>query len=90
MSKKHVFLSQVFMTFLMATSMSGIMSLISVGPSMEWLASWPKQILIAWPIAFVITMFAWPASMGLAGKLVRPQTTTPAADAEPETVSGPI
>ncbi|MGO1770217.1 MAG: DUF2798 domain-containing protein [Microbacterium sp.] len=73
MSKKFVFLSQVFMTFIMAATMSGIMGLIFTGPSLEWLGAWPKQFLIAWPIAFALTMVAWPASMALAGRVVRPR-----------------
>lgn len=71
MSKKSVFLSQVFMTFIMAATMSGIMGLIIMGPSADWLAAWPKQFIVAWPIAFVLTMFAWPASMKLAGLVLR-------------------
>ncbi|MFC0248082.1 DUF2798 domain-containing protein [Citricoccus parietis] len=74
MSKKHVFLSQVFMTFIMAATMSGLLGMIfSGGPSMEWLTLWPRQFIIAWPIAFILTMFAWPASMALAGKALRPR-----------------
>ncbi len=71
MDKKFVLLSQVFMTFIMATLMSGIMGLIIQGPSMDWLSRWPLQILIAWPIAFALTMLAWPASMKLAGAALR-------------------
>ncbi|MHA2789967.1 DUF2798 domain-containing protein [Corynebacterium sp. S7] len=37
------------------------------GFSMEWLRSWPVSIIVAWPIAFIITMFAWPTSTKLAG-----------------------
>ena len=70
MSKKHVLLSQIFMTFIMAASMSG---LIIAGPSMDWLARWPLQFLIAWPIAFALTMVAWPASMKLAAAALRPR-----------------
>lgn len=74
MSKKHVFLSQVFMTFIMAATMSGLLGMIfSGGPSLEWLGAWPRQFIVAWPIAFVLTMFAWPASMALAGKALRPR-----------------
>ena len=47
MDKKFVLLSQVFMTFIMATLMSGIMGLTIQGPSMDWLSRWPLQILIA-------------------------------------------
>lgn len=72
MSKKYVFVSQVFMTFIMAATMSGLLGLIFGGGfSMEWLQTWPKQFIIAWPIAFVLTMFAWPTSMKLAGATLR-------------------
>lgn len=73
MDKKHIILSQVIMTFLMAASMSGIMGLIIEGPSMDWLSTWPKQFIIAWPIAFCLTMVAWPAAMSLAGTILRPR-----------------
>lgn len=71
MDKKFVLLSQVFMTFIMALTMSGLMGLIVQGPSMEWLTHWPLQFLIAWPIAFALTMVAWPAAMALAGATLR-------------------
>lgn len=70
MNKKSVFLSQVIMTFIMASTMSGLMGLIIAGPSMEWLGNWPKQFIIAWPIAFALTMVAWPTSMALTGRIL--------------------
>lgn len=47
MSKKCVILTQVIMTVLMGTTMSGVTSLIVVGPLMEWLAGRPRQLLVA-------------------------------------------
>ena len=55
MNKKTILISQILMTFMMAMSMSGIMSLIALGPTADWLAIWMKQFLFAWPIAFVLT-----------------------------------
>ena len=81
MNKKFLFISQVFMTFLMAALMSGIMGLIFSGPSLEWLARWPLQFLVAWPIAFALTMFAWPASMKLAGAVLRPRSAEGGSEA---------
>ena len=52
---KTLLLAQVFITFFMAASMSGIMSVIHMGPTMEWLQTWPREFIIAWPIAFVLT-----------------------------------
>ena len=73
MDKKSIILSQVIMTFLMASLMSGLMGVIIQGPSIEWLTAWPKQFLIAWPIAFALTMVAWPASMALTGLILKPR-----------------
>ena len=67
MNKNFMLLSQVFMTCIMAATMSGLMSLIHTGPSVQWLKDWPLQFVIAWPIAFCLTMVAWPAAMKLAG-----------------------
>ena len=83
MSKKFIFVAQIFMTFIMAASMSGLMGLIFTGFSMQWLADWPQQFLIAWPIAFVLTMFTWPASMAMARFVLRPRASA-AGTAAPE------
>jgi len=73
-SKKLALLSQVFMTFMMAASMSGLMSLFHSGLTREWLAAWPVQLLIAWPLAFCLTMVAWPAATRLAAATLRPRS----------------
>ena len=73
MNKKTILISQLLMTFMMAASMSGIMSLIAMGPTADWLAAWPRQFAFAWPIAFVLTMIAWPLAMAMTGYLVRPK-----------------
>ncbi|WP_147918123.1 DUF2798 domain-containing protein [Ruania zhangjianzhongii] len=80
MNKKRALVTQVIMTFIMAATMSAIMSLIFAGPSMQWLAGWPKQFLIAWPIAFALTMVAWPASMAISGAILRPRQQQERAD----------
>lgn len=72
MDKKTALIAQVFMTFMMALSMSGIMSVIELGPTVVWLNHWPKIFLIAWPTAFVLTMVAWPTAMALARKVAKP------------------
>ncbi|WP_072185433.1 DUF2798 domain-containing protein [Citrobacter sp. CtB7.12] len=65
MDKRAILISQLLMTFMMASSMSGIMLLIAVGPTVQWLALWSRQFLMAWPIAFILTMIAWPVSVKL-------------------------
>jgi len=65
MDKKSVLISQLLMTFMMALSMSGIMSVIELGPTATWLAFWPGEFAIAWPTAFVLTMIMWPLALSL-------------------------
>jgi hypothetical protein len=71
--RKTLLLAQVLITFMMALSMSGIMSLIALGPTAHWISVWPKQFLIAWPIAFVLTLFiskfAFALAFAIMGKL---------------------
>ena len=69
LDKKTLMLAQIFMTFMMAFSMSGIMSLIALGPTAEWLHVWPRQFAMAWPIAFVLTMFVSRIGFGLAVRI---------------------
>lgn len=56
MDKRIVLTAQIFITFMMAFLMSGIMSLIALGPTSLWLQVWPRQFIIAWPVAFCLTL----------------------------------
>ncbi len=67
--KKTLLLAQVFITFMMAASMSGIMSLLALGPTSQWLHAWPGQFAMAWPIAFVLTMVVSRLGFGLAVRI---------------------
>lgn len=72
MDRKSALLAQVFMTFFMAATMSGPLGLVAAGgPSGAWLTAWPRQFLLAWPIAFGLTMVAWPASTALSRTVLR-------------------
>lgn len=71
MNKKRILITQVLMTCMMAATMSGIMSLIALGPSQLWLEVWARQFPFAWPIAFVMTMLIFPIANRLAGLIVR-------------------
>jgi hypothetical protein len=67
MSKKTIILAQLFITFSMALSMSGIMGFIALGA--EFLARWPQSFIIAWPIAFVVSQIITPLSFKLAHRM---------------------
>ena len=68
--KKILLVAQGFITLMMAASMSGIMSLIALGPTRQWLMEWPIAFITAWPIAFVLTLFAGPLGFKLATKVL--------------------
>ncbi|MHC3128113.1 hypothetical protein OB03_12870 [Brevundimonas sp. GN22] len=70
---KTLLLAQVFITFFMALSMSGIMSAIHMGVGAEWLRVWPREFIVAWPIAFVLTQVFSRLGFKLAFTLRRPQ-----------------
>lgn len=74
MDKRTLRNAQIFMTQMMAFMMSGLMSLLARGPSIEWLMDWPLQFIIAWPIAFVLTKLTWPLSMKLAARMTSGQS----------------
>lgn len=67
--RKTILLAQLLITMTMAASMSGIMSLFAMGPTPEWLYEWPRQFIIAWPIAFVLTLFVSRIAFGIAGRV---------------------
>ena len=55
MEKKTLIVAQIFMTCMMAFTMSGIMMFIALGPDAFAVRDWLMQFIIAWPIAFVMT-----------------------------------
>lgn len=69
MNKKTLIIAQLSITFCMAFTMSGVMSLIYGGYHDKWLQEWPLQALTAWPIAFFFTQFYGPLGFIIAGKL---------------------
>ncbi len=68
--KKILLVAQGFITLMMAASMSGIMSLIALGPTRQWLMEWPIAFITAWPIAFCMTLFVGPLGFKLATKVL--------------------
>jgi hypothetical protein len=66
-SKKLIILAQVFISCLMAFLMSGIFSYFHLGFTAQWLQIWSSTFIIAWPIAFVLSMVVGPLSFKMAG-----------------------
>jgi sulfite exporter TauE/SafE len=69
--KKTLLIAQLCITCMMAFSMSGIMGLLVMGPTAEWLHAWPRQFITAWPIAFILTLFVGRIGFAIAHRVVR-------------------
>ena len=69
-TKKLIILAQVFISGLMAFLMSGIMSCLHMGFTAIWLEVWSSTFLIAWPIAFALSLIVGPISFKMAGFLM--------------------
>lgn len=65
-SRKLIILAQVFISCLMAFLMSGLFSYFHLGLTMQWLQIWSSTFIIAWPIAFVLSMVVGPVSFRMA------------------------
>ncbi|MEF2230074.1 MAG: DUF2798 domain-containing protein [Pseudodesulfovibrio sp.] len=61
----------VLMSGFMALIMSGCLSLINFGPTPEWLRSWGRSFLLAWPLALVLSLSFGSLLMRLSHRLVR-------------------
>ena len=70
-SKKTLILAQVFISLMMAFLMSGIMSMIALGPTHLWLWAWPWQFILAWPIAFCLSLVVSRLGFALSVRLTR-------------------
>jgi hypothetical protein len=68
-SPKTIILAQALISLMMAASMSGIMSLIAMGPTKEWLHAWPKHFIVAWPIAFCLSLVVSKVAFDIAVRL---------------------
>lgn len=71
MDKRTLIIAQILITFMMALSMSGIMSAIGMGLTAEWLHAWPRQFIIAWTVAFILTQATTRVAFPVAFKLRR-------------------
>jgi len=69
-NKKLIILAQAIISGLMALLMSGLMSLFHLGFSAELLQIWSSTFIVAWPIAFVLSLFVGPASFKMAGLIL--------------------
>lgn len=56
-NKKIIIIAQVLISFMMALLMSGIFSFINLGFTELWIKTWLSNFIVAWPIAFILSLF---------------------------------
>ncbi|MGL4418001.1 MAG: DUF2798 domain-containing protein [Plesiomonas shigelloides] len=54
---------------MMACLMTGIFSLLELGFSLTWLHAWAKHFLLAWPVAFCLSLVVGNLGFKLAEKV---------------------
>lgn len=67
--KQTLIIAQLFISLMMAFLMTGIFSFIELGMTHMWLYTWMKQFIVAWPIAFVLSIFVGNVGFKLANKV---------------------
>ncbi|MGU3575964.1 DUF2798 domain-containing protein [Brucellaceae bacterium C25G] len=57
MPVKTIILAQAFISFMMAFLMTGFFGALHFGITLVWLTEWLQAFLIAWPVAFCLSLF---------------------------------
>lgn len=68
-NQKTVIITQIFITLMMASLMTGIFSFFELGFTQVWLQAWLSKFIVAWPIAFILSLFVGKIGFSLATKL---------------------
>ncbi|HGF7192462.1 TPA: DUF2798 domain-containing protein [Vibrio cholerae] len=67
--KKTLIVAQLFISLMMAFLMTGIFSFLELGMSHVWLQTWMSKFIVAWPIAFILSIFVGNLGFKLATKV---------------------
>ncbi|MDE1516064.1 DUF2798 domain-containing protein [Vibrio sp. dsl-7] len=67
--KKTLIVAQIFISLMMAFLMTGIFSFFELGMTHVWLQAWMSKFIVAWPIAFILSIFVGNLGFKLATKL---------------------
>ena len=69
---KTIILAQALISLTMAFLMSGFATCLQFGFTTIWIAVWMKAFVIAWPVAFCLSLVVGKAAFALAHKLLPP------------------
>lgn len=70
-NKKTLILAQMLIALMMAGLMTGIFGFLHLGPSPAFFAEWCKSFLMAFPIAFTLSLGVGPLAFRLARLMTR-------------------
>ena len=59
-STRTVILAQLFISGIMAGLMTGIFGALALGLTPDFLAQWGRSFMMAWPLAFVLSLGVGP------------------------------
>jgi hypothetical protein len=69
--KKTLILAQMLIALMMAALMTGIFGFLHLGPTTQWLTEWGKSFLMAFPLAFLLSLGVGPLAFRLARLITR-------------------
>lgn len=70
LSKKVVITAQVFISGMMAFLMTAFFAALHLGFTAAMVDAWVNSFVIAWPVAFCLSLIVSPVAFMIAGKLV--------------------
>ncbi|MDI7864908.1 DUF2798 domain-containing protein [Rhizobiaceae bacterium n13] len=68
---KTILIAQIFISGMMACLMTGFFSFLKLGPTLQWLQEWPSAFVVAWPVAFCLSLVVGPLAFRIAGRITR-------------------
>ncbi len=68
---KTLLIAQLFISGMMAFMMTGFFGFLHLGLSAEWLREWSHSFVIAWPVAFCLSLGVGKLAFKLAAMITR-------------------
>lgn len=66
---KTLILAQAMISFAMALMMTGFFAFLALGATVEWLHAWTRSFIIAWPLAFCLSLVVGKVAFKIAAGL---------------------
>ncbi|EKD60798.1 MAG: 50S ribosomal protein L1 [uncultured bacterium] len=70
-STRTILLAQLFISCMMAALMTGIFGFAKLGATQAFMQQWRQSFIVAWPIAFMLSLVVGPIAFKLAYQVNR-------------------